>query len=269
MSMRARWLVYVAVAAIALTLVLLYGKDVIRENPLGSGGAQVYTYRIIDEYPHEPGAFTEGLAYDGGSLYESTGRRGRSSVREVALETGEVAKIREMPERFFGEGLTVHGDKVYQLTLDAETLFVYNKQTFEVEKELPYATKGWGLTFDGRNFIMSDGTSVLHFMDPESFTRVGQVIVKDGRRAVLGLNELEYVKGEVLANVWRTDLIARISPRTGKVTGWIDLKGLLGAGSRTDNTDVLNGIAYDAVGDRLFVTGKLWPRLYQIQTVRP
>lgn len=263
-----RRVIYVAVAAAALILVILLGRGAIPQNPLRSSKAPIYTYRILGKYPHDPDAFTQGLAYEDRFIYESTGRRGHSSIRKVAIETGEVVGVRRLPDRFFGEGIAVYGDRILQLTLDAKTAFVYDKNTFEVEDEFTYPTHGWGLTSDGANLIMSDGTSALYFMEPESFTRVGQVVVKDGNRAVVGLNELEYVKGEVFANVWRTDVIVRISPRTGQVTGWIDLTGLLSPEGRTDTTGVLNGIAYDAEGDRLFVTGKFWPYLFKIEIIK-
>jgi glutamine cyclotransferase len=269
MSAASRRAIYVAVAVIALVLVLLFGRGGIPRNPLGSTEAPVYGYAVVNEYPHDPAAFTQGLVYDDGFLYEGTGRRGQSSLRKVEIETGEVLDIRPLPADLFGEGVTIRGDSIFQLTLDAQTLFVYDKHTFDIVARLTYATHGWGLTSDDRNLIMSDGTSALHFMDPASFTRVGQVIVKDGNRPLIGLNELEYVKGEVFANVWRTDLIARISPKTGKVLGWVDLAGLLGPEYRTESTGVLNGIAYDAAGDRLFVTGKNWARLYEIEITKP
>jgi glutamine cyclotransferase len=268
MSTASRRAIYVTVAVIALVLVLLLGRGGIPRNPLGSTEAPVYSYRIVNEYPHDPGAFTQGLVYDNGFLYEGTGRRGQSSLRKVELETGEVLDIRHLSADLFGEGVAIRGDSIFQLTLDAQTLFVYDKHTFDITNQLTYATHGWGLTSDDRNFIMSDGTSALHFMDPTSFKRVGQVIVKDGRRPLIGLNELEYVKGEVFANVWRTDLIARISPKTGGVLGWIDLTGLLRPEYKTESIGVLNGIAYDSAGDRLFVTGKNWPRLFEIEIVK-
>jgi len=261
--------VYVAVAAAVVVLVLLFGSGIIPVGRLRSGQSPTYTYRVVNTYPHDADAFTQGLFYDNGVLYEGTGRRGRSSLRKVDLRTGEVLDIRRLPERLFGEGIAGRDGSILQLTLRAKKGFVYDKSTFEVEREFTYPTQGWGLTFDGENFIMSDGTSALFFFEPESFTRVGQVIVKDGSRALLGLNELEYIKGEVFANVWRTDLIARISPATGKVTGWIDLTGLLGPADRTDSTGVLNGIAYDIENDRLFVTGKLWPHLFEIEILHP
>jgi len=269
MSRNSRLAIYIAVAAIALILVLLWGRGTIRRDLLISTEAPVYTYRVINEYPHDPGAFTQGLSYDDGYLYEGTGRRGRSSLRKVDLVTGEVVEMRRLPGRLFGEGIATWDGSILQLTLRARKGFVYSRDTFEVEREFTYSTQGWGLTFDGHKFIMSDGTSALFFFETESFARVGQVIVKDGRRAILGLNELEYIKGEVWANVWRTDLIARINPSTGEVTGWIDLSGLLSHADRSDSTDVLNGIAYDAENGRIFVTGKHWPRLFEIQLAKP
>ena len=262
-------IIYAGVAVVAVILLLHFGRGVIPLSPFRSGEAPTDTYRIVNTYPHDPDAFTQGLFYDDGVLYEGTGRRGRSSLRKVDLLTGEVLDIRRLPDRLFGEGIAGRDDSILQLTLRAKKGFVYDKSTFEIEREFTYSTQGWGLTFDGENFVMSDGTSALFFFEPESFTRVGQVIVKDGNRAVLGLNELEYIKDEVFANIWRTDLIARISPASGKVTGWIDLTGLLKPADRTDSTDVLNGIAYDAENDRLFVTGKLWPHLFEIEIVRP
>ena len=264
-----RLIIYIAVAAVVLALVLIWGRGYIPGSLIGSTDAPVYTYRVVGEYPHDPGAFTQGLFYDGGFIYEGTGRRGRSSLRKVDISTGEIVDIRNLPHRFFREGIAGWNGKILQLTLRAKKGFVYDRGTFEVEREFTYSTQGWGLTFDGENFIMSDGTSALFFYEPESFTRIGQVIVKDGDRAVLGLNELEYIEGEIFANVWRTDLIARISPETGKVTGWVNLAGILKPADRSDSTDVLNGIAYDAANDRLFVTGKHWPRLFEIEIIRP
>jgi glutamine cyclotransferase len=263
----ARRIIYVAVAALALVLVLLVGKGIIPRSLLRLTEAPVYGYRIVNEYPHDPGAFTQGLFYENGFLYEGTGRRGHSSLRKVDLSTGEVLKIKPLSDRLFGEGIAGWDGRIVQLTLRAKKGFVYAESTFEIEREFTYSTQGWGITYDGKDFIMSDGTSALYSLEPGSFTRVGQVIVKDGHRAVMGLNELEYIKGEIYANVWRTDLIARISPATGKVTGWIGLTGLLSAEDRSDTTDVLNGIAYDAEHDRLFVTGKYWPRLFEIRLI--
>jgi glutamine cyclotransferase len=220
----------------------------------------------VNTYPHDPGAFTQGLAVADGILYEGTGLKGHSSLREVDLETGEVVRILDLSDVYFGEGITVWGDRIVQLTLSARTGFVYDAATFILLREFAYTTGGWGITSDGERLIMSDGTSMLHFLDPDSFQRTGQVIVRDGNRPIIGLNELEYIDGEIFANVWQTDLIARISPETGEVTAWIDLTGLLEPGERR-GADILNGIAYDAEGKRLFVTGKLWPYLYEIEII--
>jgi glutamine cyclotransferase len=220
----------------------------------------------VNTYPHDTGDFTQGLAFADGILYEVTGLKGHSSLREVDLETGEVVRILDLSDVYFGEGITVWGDRIVQLTLSARTGFVYDAATFILLREFTYTTGGWGITSDGERLIMSDGTSMLHFLDPDSFQRTGQVIVRDGNRPIIGLNELEYIDGEIFANVWQTDLIARISPKTGEVTAWIDLTGLLEPGERR-GTDILNGIAYDAEGKRLFVTGKLWPYLYEIEII--
>jgi glutamine cyclotransferase len=233
-----------------------------------SKSAPTYAYRIVNTYPHDPDAFTQGLAFEDGILYEGTGRRGRSSLRKVDLESGQVLKIHELPDSLFGEGITVYEDRIMQLTYTSQIGFVYDKASFDISRQFTYPTRGWGLTHDGSRLIMSDGTSMLYFLDPESFARIGHIIVKEGRAPVIGLNELEYIKGEIYANVWQTDRIVRIAPRTGEVTGWIDLADLLSPEARTDSTGVLNGIAYDIGGDRLFVTGKFWPRLFEIELIR-
>jgi len=190
-------------------------------------------------------------------------------VRRVELETGDILQIRELPAQFFGEGMTIYGNKIIQLTWQSNVGFVYDKESFELLQEFNYPTEGWGITHDGERLIMSDGTSTLHFMDPETFEEIGRIEVLDKGSPVTRLNELEYVQGEIYANVWRRDLIARIAPLTGQVTGWIDLKGLLGPEDRSEPVDVLNGIAYDAENDRLFVTGKLWPKLFEIELISP
>jgi len=225
----------------------------------------VYGYEIIRIYPHDPEAFTQGLVYEGGFLYESTGLYGRSSLRKVELETGRVVKIHHLPPEFFGEGLTIWRDRLIQLTWHERIGFVYEKETFRLLRTFTYATEGWGLTHDGRHLIRSDGTAVLSFLDPETFREVRRIEVRDQGRPVIFLNELEYVRGEIYANVWQTECLVRISPRTGRVLGWVDLTGLLGPEDRVRAVDVLNGIAYDAERDRLFVTGKLWPKLFEIR----
>lgn len=229
--------------------------------------APVYDYEVVAEYPHDPAAFTQGLVYEDGVLVEGTGLRGRSSLREVDLETGQVLQSIQLPEQYFGEGVAVLGDRIYQLTWQENTGFVYDRDTFELVGGFTYPMEGWGLTDDGKQLIMSDGTSTLYFLDPETLEIIGSVPVTDTGRPVIRLNELEYVEGEVFANVWQTDWIVRIDPQTGQVLGWIDLAGLLPAEDRQQPVDVLNGIAYDDQMDRLFVTGKWWPKLFQIELV--
>lgn len=224
-----------------------------------------YGYEVVKVYPHDENAFTQGLIIENGVLYEGTGLYGSSSLRRVDLETGKVLQIFDLPDQFFGEGITVFGDKIIQLTWRSEKGFVYDRSSFELLREFDYPTEGWGITYDGDRLIMSDGTSTLYFLDPETFEAVGQVEVRD-EVPVTNLNELEYINGKVYANIWHEDTIAIINPDNGKVTGWIDLTGI----NEQDNLDssrVLNGIAYDAEGDRLFVTGKMWSQLFQIELI--
>jgi glutamine cyclotransferase len=225
------------------------------------------TYEVINTYPHDPNAFTQGLVYEDGVLYEGTGLKGRSSLRKVELETGEVLQRLDLAAQYFGEGITIWEDKIIQLTWQSHIGFVYDKESFELLREFSYPTEGWGITHDGTRLIMSDGTATLHFLDPETFVETGSVQVFDSNGPVVRLNELEYINGEVYANIWQTDRIARIDPDTGKVTGWIDLTGLLSVEDLRQSVDVLNGIAYDAEHDRLFVTGKLWHKLFEIELV--
>ncbi|MEW6262261.1 MAG: glutaminyl-peptide cyclotransferase [Thermodesulfobacteriota bacterium] len=232
---------------------------------LASQEAPTYKAVIVKAFPHNPAYFTQGLALAGGSLYESTGGYGRSLLARLDLASGRVRKSRSLPARYFGEGLTVLGNRVYQLTWESRVGFVYDRDSFEPLREFFYDSEGWGLTHDGRRLIMSDGTSNLSFLDPDTRGITGRLEVRDHRGPVGKLNELEYVKGEVWANVWPTDRIVRISPLTGRVIGWIDLSGLLKPEDLTGPVDVLNGIAYDPESDRLFVTGKLWPKLFEIR----
>ena len=228
--------------------------------------APVTGYQIVRSYPHDPKAFTQGLVYLDGVLYEGTGMHGRSTIRKVKLENGEVLQIQKNEDRHFGEGIAIVGDELFQLTWQSGIGFVYDRTTFERTRTFNYHGEGWGLTYDGTRLIMSDGseTGTLRFLDPKTLKETGRLQVRDGNRPVDDLNELEIVKGEIFANVWNTDRIARISPQTGQVLGWIDLAGLLTPRERA-TTDVLNGIAYDAAGDRLFVTGKDWPKLFEIR----
>ena len=228
-----------------------------------------YTYEIVNAYPHDPNAFTQGLIYEGGILYEGTGLNGKSTLRETDLETGQIVRELKLADSYFGEGITIFDDRLYQLTWRDGTGFIYNKDNFELLDTWNYTTEGWGITHDGQKLIMSDGTNVLHFLDPDSLVEIGRVEVTDSQqRPVYLLNELEYVNGEILANVWRTQVIVRINPDTGDVIGWINLEGLLDLTAVTQEWDVLNGIAYDEENDRLFVTGKWWPELYEIDLIQ-
>jgi glutamine cyclotransferase len=224
-----------------------------------------YSYRIINTYPHDETAFTQGLVIDGEVLYEGTGLYGNSSLRRVELETGEILQLYALPPQYFGEGITIFDNKIIQLTWLENKSFVYDKNSFELLQEFSYSTEGWGITTDGSRLIMSDGTSTLYFLDPETFQKIGQVEVHNNG-AVNHLNELEYINGKVYANIWLTEKIAIINPQTGQVEGWINLSGLYNIGNQ-DSNNVLNGIAYDAVGDRLFVTGKRWSQLFEIQLI--
>jgi glutamine cyclotransferase len=225
----------------------------------------VHRYCVVATYPHDRKAFTQGLVFHEGFLYEGTGLKGRSTLRKVDLTTGEIRQRHDLPSHLFGEGITVYNDAIIQLTWRSRLGFVYNQADFTVRKMFTYSNEGWGITHDSARLIMSDGTATLRFLDPTTFEITGQVQVRDQGVLVSWLNDLEYVKGEIYANVWQTNCIARIDPRDGRVLGWIDLSGLLAPSNRKPRTDVLNGIAYDAQGDRLFVTGKLWPKIFEIR----
>jgi glutaminyl-peptide cyclotransferase len=229
-----------------------------------SAGLPVFGYTVTRAYPHDPRAFTQGLQYLDGVLYEGTGLNGRSSIRRVKLETGEVLQQRAVPEEYFGEGIVVWRSDLIELTWRSQVALVYDRATFAPRRTLRYTGEGWGLTHDGSNLIMSDGSAELRVLDPVTFAERRRIKVTAGGAPLANLNELEYVKGEIFANVWQTEYIARVSPDTGRVTGWIDLRGLLTA-QEARGVDVLNGIAYDAAHDRLFVTGKLWPKLFEIK----
>ena len=233
----------------------------IPEKPADSEVAH-YTYTIINTYHHDENAYTQGLFYEDGELYESTGNYGSSTLRRVKLETGEVLQQHNLPDSYFGEGITIMGDKIIQLTWQENKGFVYDKHSFELLQEFSYSTDGWGITYDGNRLIMSDGTANLYFLNPQTFEKVGQVEVRE-TSPVTRINELEYIKGKVYANIWMEEKIAIIDPQTGQIEGWIDLSGI----KDTENQgvdEVLNGIAYDSFGDRLFVTGKMWPHIFEI-----
>jgi len=224
-----------------------------------------WSYEVVHAWPHDRGAFTQGLVFSDGELLESTGLNGSSSLRRVELLSGRVLQQVQLPYEFFAEGLAAVGPRLFQLTWQNGKCFVYDLQSFRKQREFAYSGEGWGLATDGRWLIMSDGTDVLRFRDPDSFETKRAVNVSSAGRPVNRLNELEYVKGEIFANIWRTDFVARIEPATGKVVGMINFTGILPATERDDYTDVMNGIAYDGAGDRLFVTGKHWSKLFEVR----
>lgn len=246
---------------------LVMGLGLAAASGQGKGSAPVHGYEVVNVFPHDREAFTQGLVYRDGVLYESTGLKGRSTLRKVELETGRVLQQTRLDSRYFAEGLTDWNDQLVQLTWDTNIGFVYDLASLKQARTFPYAGEGWGLAHDGKRLIMSDGTPTLRFLDPQTFRAVGSLQVRDGALPVEDLNELEYVEGELYANVWTTDRIAVISLSTGAVVRWVNLAGLMPPAQTTGDA-VLNGIAYDAARRRLFVTGKLWPRLFEIRVRR-
>jgi glutaminyl-peptide cyclotransferase len=243
-------------ALLALSLALLAVTPAIAQD----------TYQVIHTYPHDSQAFTQGLIYLDGHLYESTGLEGHSSLRMEDLDTGRILQFQDVP-KYFAEGLTNWGSTLVQLTWQSHVALVYDRFSFHLLRTLPYTGEGWGLTQDGHSLILSDGTATLRFLDPATFRVLRRITVRDHGNPVTQLNELEFIHGQIYANIWYSNRIARISPATGKVLGFIDLTGLLPASERSDPGAVLNGIAYDAEHDRLFVTGKLWPKLFEIKII--
>lgn len=223
-----------------------------------------YTYKIINTYPHDKNAFTQGLIYRDGYLYEGTGLRGHSSLRQIELNTGKVKKIHHLPDRYFGEGITIYNEKIYQLTWESEVCFVYNLN-FKLLDQFNYQREGWGLTNNDDHLIMSDGTDKLYFINPDDFTIEKSLQVTMDNKPVKNINELEYIKGMIYANIWRENIIIKIDPMTGEVDGIIDLEGIIDPANYDYELNVLNGIAYDRENDRLFVTGKLWPIIFEIE----
>jgi glutamine cyclotransferase len=224
-----------------------------------------YGYSIVNIYTHDPRAFTQGLEFHDGQLVESTGETGRSSLRRVTLETGDILQKIDVPSPYFGEGLTVLNGRVYQLTWQHQLGFIYDYTTFRKIGEFRYSGEGWGLTNDGQSLILTDGSNRIKYLDPDNFKVRKTIAVFDGKKAIDKLNEIEYVNGEIYANVWHENMIATIDPQSGRVTSWINLTGLLQPGDVSDEEAVLNGIAYDQSTSRLFVTGKRWPRLFEIK----
>jgi len=228
----------------------------------------IYSYKIIQSYPHDPQAFTQGLVFQDGFLYEGTGLYQFSSLRKIDLETGNILQIRENLDQYFGEGITIFENKIIQLTWRSKIGFVYDKNTFNLLQKFHYPYEGWGITHDGKRLLISDGTSTIHFLDPDTFKETGKIEVHENDTPVTRINELEYIKGEIYANIWQTDLIAIINPLNGSITGWIDLKGILSDRDFIEGIDVLNGIAHDEIRDRLFVTGKFWPHIFEIKLIK-
>jgi glutamine cyclotransferase len=250
---------FIALLAVVVVLLCLHSK----KQDIFS----VYTYEIINTFPHDRKAYTQGLVFQNGVLYEGTGLPGRSSLRKVELETGNVLQTHKLSAEFFGEGITIFADKIIQLTFQENVGFVYNKDTFELLRKFNYPTEGWGITHNDKHLIMSDGTPTLYFLDPETFEQVRSIKVYDRGVSVWGVNELEYVEGQIYANIWPAEQIAIISPQTGRVMSWINMKGLLTKQDRSQPVDVFNGIAYDKENGRLFVTGKFWPKLFEIKVI--
>jgi glutamine cyclotransferase len=236
-------------------------------HPVQPNQTPEYTFEVIRVFPHDRTAYTQGLVYRDGFLYEGTGLNGHSSIRKVRLETGEVLQRADLSPEFFGEGITIFKNQLLQLTWKSQTGFVYTINDFKVQRRFSYPGEGWGLTINGHELFMSDGTPEIRVLDAGTFQEKRRFRVHDGNTPISQLNELEFVEGELYANVWQTNRIARISPQNGKVLGWIDLTGLLSPVYKVEQDAVLNGIAYDPDRKRLFVTGKLWPSVFEIRLV--
>jgi len=260
---------------VAAVVLMSHGGGVSSQTPHKTrpAGTPEYTFKVVHMFPHDSSAYTQGLIFHQGVLYEGTGLNGRSSLRKVRMETGEVLQRVDLSAEFFGEGIALLHGEIAQLTWRSHKGFIYSLSDFRRLREFSYPGEGWGLTTDGRDFYMSDGTAEIRVLDGPGLLKGGlqkakrRVTVHDGGKNITQLNELEWVDGEIFANIWQTDHIARISPQTGKVIGWIDLKGLLSPMFKLEDGAVLNGIAYDAATKRLFVTGKLWPSVFEIQLV--
>jgi glutaminyl-peptide cyclotransferase len=247
----------------------IFGPSLFAQSARGTRAAHPpeYTFEIVRSFPHDPNAFTQGLAFRDGFLYEGTGLNGRSSLRKVRLDSGEVVQQTDLAPEFFGEGIALLNNEVVELSWQSQTGFVYDLSDFHLLRKFSYPGEGWGLASNGHDFFMSDGTADIRVLDGDSLKEKRRFTVHDGNSAIDQLNELEFVEGEIFANVWQTDRIVRISPQNGKVVGWIDLQGLLSSIYRLAPGAVLNGIAYDSIRKRLFVTGKLWPRIFEIKLV--
>jgi len=234
-------------------------------SPKGKDGPTEYTFEVVRQFPHDPRAFTQGFTYNDGFFYEGTGRTGQSSLRQVNPENGHMVRKVDLAPELFGEGITVLGNEVFQLTWLSHLGFVYDLRDFHLLRTFQYADEGWGLTTDGHDLFMTDGSAEIRVLDASTFSEKRRIKVRESGKPVDQLNELEFIEGEIYANIWHSDRIARISPETGKVVGWIDLTGLPGPFYQRQAEEVLNGIAYDPTGKRLFVTGKLWPKIFEIR----
>ncbi|HTT23033.1 MAG TPA: glutaminyl-peptide cyclotransferase [Candidatus Sulfotelmatobacter sp.] len=256
-------------AGSGIAAVVLLSTSVLSQSPSSSSKSHPpeYTFEVVRQLPHDSAAFTQGFTFFNGFFYEGTGRQGQSSLRQVDPETGRVTRKVDLAPDLFGEGVAVLEHTVVQLTWTSHIGFVYDLSDFHLLRTFQYSGEGWGLATDGRDLYMSDGSSQIRVLDGRTFAEKRRINVHDSAKPVEQLNELEFVEGELYANIWHSDRIARISPHTGEVTGWIDLTGILGPFYQRDAESVLNGIAYDSKGKRVFVTGKLWPRIFEIRVV--
>jgi len=271
-----RTLIMILVVVLAVISTYLFVSRSSSETPSGGTGngiasdslrveARQLSYEVVNSYPHDRTSFTQGLVWNDGGFYESTGQYGSSKLRRLEFPSGHVAREIDLSPELFGEGLALIGNRLIQLTWKSHRGFVYDRDTFQLSREFSYDTEGWGLTYDGTNLILSDGSSDLFYIDPASFKVIRKLSVKLNDRPIRELNELEFIEGEIWANVWQTDLVLRIDPQTGSVKSYLDLKGILAPSDSRGDENVLNGIAYDPEHKRVFITGKLWPRIFEIR----
>ncbi len=253
-------------SALLLLICTALSAQTAKQAPAKASAAPVYGYKVVRTYPHDRGSFTEGFFVLDGQFWEATGLEGRSYIRRIDIDNGRVLQQYNIPSKYFGEGIVVFGNQLFELTYKSGVAFVYDKTSFKQLKTFEYSGEGWALTTDGKSLIFSDGSSSLKFLDPATFKEVRRITVTDAGKPVDQLNELEYIKGEIWANIWQANRIARIDPKTGRVNSWIDMNGLLSI-MESVGVDVLNGIAYDAKADRIFVTGKFWPKVFEITVV--
>jgi glutamine cyclotransferase len=243
-------------------MLFLFGSDLATAAP-------IYGYKVVAQYPHSTDNYTEGFLYLNGMFWEGTGIRGRSALLATDPQTGKIFQRRDLPPDYFGEGIVDWGPNIYEWTWKSHVCFVYDRFSLRLVRQFTYTGEGWGMTRTTKELITSDGTATLRFRDPRTFRETRHILVSDGSQIIDRVNELEYIKGEIYANIWHSDRIARISPSDGHVIAWINLSGLLPANQMVDAESVLNGIAYDAQRDRLFVTGKQWPAIFEIELVPP